>query len=256
MAVFRATLAYDGTDFHGWARQPGLRTVQGAVEDVLGRLLGERPATSVAGRTDAGVHAEGQVVSFPGPSDLDPARVQRAVNAILGPEVVALEVRPAPGGFDARHSATGREYRYVVDTGPVPSPFTARFVWHRPGELVLAAMRRASADLVGEHDFASFCRAPGSEGSTVRRLRRLSVSARDGVVTVRAEADAFLQQMVRSLVGTLVMVGEGRAEPASMPEVLAARTRSAAGQVAPPHGLTLVRVRYGRGVGGRRRLLD
>ncbi len=246
MAVFRATLAYDGTDFHGWARQPGIRTVQGVVEDVLVRLLGELPATSVAGRTDAGVHAEGQVLSFRGPSDLDPSRVQRAVNAILGPEVVALDVRPAPERFDARHSATGREYRYAVDTGAVPSPFTARFVWHRPGALRPGAMRRAAADLVGEHDFASFCRAHGSEASTVRRLRRLTVSVRGDVVTVRAEADAFLHQMVRSLVGTLVRVGEGRADPASMPDVMAARNRSAAGQLAPPHGLTLVRVRYGR----------
>jgi tRNA pseudouridine38-40 synthase len=219
--------------------------VQGVLEEVLGRLLDEPPDTSVAGRTDAGVHAEGQVVSFRGPPRLDPARVQRSVNAILGPEVVALDVRRAPEGFDARHSATGREYRYVLDTGPVPSPFTARFVWHRPGSLRVGAMRRAAAGLVGEHDFASFCRAPESGGSTVRRLRRLSVSMRSDLVTVRAEADAFLHQMVRSLVGTLVRVGEGRVDPLSMPEVLAARTRSAAGQVAPPHGLTLVRVRYG-----------
>jgi tRNA pseudouridine38-40 synthase len=255
VAILRATLAYDGTDFHGWARQPGVRTVQGVVEDVLGRLLGERPATSVAGRTDAGVHAEGQVVSFAGPSGLDPARVQRAVNAILGPEVVALDVRRAPAGFDARYSATGREYRFVLDTGLVASPFTARFVWHRPGPLRPGAMRRAAADLVGEHDFASFSRAPTSGGSTVRRLRRLTVSAHGDLVTVRAEADAFLHQMVRSLVGTLVAVGEGRADPTSMPDVLAARNRSAAGQVAPSHGLTLVRVRYGRRVGGGR-LLD
>jgi tRNA pseudouridine38-40 synthase len=245
MAVFRATLAYDGTAFHGWARQPGIRTVQGVLEDVLGRLLDQPPDTSVAGRTDAGVHAEGQVVSFRGPPRLDPARVQRSVNAILGPEVVALDVRRAPEGFDARHSATSREYRYVLDTGPVPSPFTARFVWHRPGALRVGAMRRAAAGLVGEHDFASFCRAPESGGSTVRQLRRLSVSVRSDLVTVRAEADAFLHQMVRSLVGTLVRVGEGRVDPLSMPEVLAARIRSAAGQVAPPHGLTLVRVRYG-----------
>jgi tRNA pseudouridine38-40 synthase len=244
MRVIRVLLAYDGTGFHGWARQRGVRTVEGVLEDVLGRLLGgEKPRLSVAGRTDTGVHAEGQVASFAAPDSLDPERVQRAVNGILAPEVVVRSARPAPTGFDARHSATSREYRYRIETAPVPNPFTARFVWHRPGPLRVGDMRRAARDLVGEHDFASFCRAP-QRGGTVRHLRRLSVASGPDGVQIRAVAYGFLHQMVRSLTGTLVAVGEGRIEPDGMPAILAARDRAAAGPVAPPHGLTLMRVRY------------
>ena len=246
MAVIRLLIAYDGTGFRGWARQPRLRTVQGCLEDVLALMVPDPVRLSVAGRTDAGVHAEGQVASFEGPEGLDPGRVQRAINARLGPEIVVREARRAPEGFDARRSATGREYVYRIDTAPVSSPFTARFVWHRPGSLSLRPMRAAARLLEGEHDFASFCRAPNLPMSTVRSLRRLAVSSRGDVVEVRARADGFLHQMVRSLVGTLVAVGEGRIEPGSIPAILEARTRAAAGPVAPPQGLTLVRVLYGR----------
>jgi tRNA pseudouridine38-40 synthase len=247
MPVIRLDLAYDGTGFHGWARQRGVRTVEGALADGLARLLGSPPRLSVAGRTDAGVHADGQVASFPAPQELDPLRVQRALNGMLAPEVVVRSARRAPEGFDARRSATSREYLYRIDTGPLPDPFTARFVWHRPGGLSLSPMRRAARHLVGEHDFASFCRAPQPPGgSTVRRLERLSVSARAERLDIRAAANAFLHQMVRSLVGTLVAVGEDGMDPDSMRAILDARTRAAAGRVAPPHGLTLVRVRYAR----------
>ena len=239
-------LAYDGTDFRGWARQPRQRTVQGVLEEALHRVLREVPALSVAGRTDAGVHARGQVASFESAGGIDVERVRRTVNGILAPEVVVTSVGRAPAGFDARHSATAREYRYRVDVGPDPDPFTARFVWHRQGDLSLTAMRRAARHLVGRHDFASFGRVPEEQGaSTVRRLERLSVARSGDRVEVTARANAFLQQMVRSLVGTLVAAGEGRLEAHSMPQVLAARDRSRAGPVAPPHGLTLERVAYG-----------
>ena len=220
--------------------------MQGVIEDALARMLGNRPRLSVAGRTDAGVHASGQVASFAGPDDLDPARVQRMLNGVLAPEVVVLDARRAPAGFDARRSATRREYVYRIDTSPAPDPFTARFEWHRPARLPVATMREAARHLVGEHDFASFCRSPQPPSGTTRNLLRLAVTARGDRVEVRAEANAFLHQMVRSLAGTLVAVGDGRIAPDAMPEVLAARTRSAAGPIAPPHGLTLVRVRYGR----------
>ncbi len=246
MAVVRLTLAYDGTGFHGWARQPRLRTVQGALELALQRILREVPHLSVAGRTDAGVHAAGQVVSFPARDGVDPARLQRALNGMLAPELVVLDARSAPPGFDARRSATGREYRYRIDTGLLPDPFTARFVWQRPGPLTLGPMRRAARHLEGEHDFASFCRATKTPASTVRRLERLAVARRGDRVEVVARAGGFLHQMVRSLVGTLIAVGEGRLDPESMLEVLVARDRSRAGRVAPPHGLTLERVVYGR----------
>ncbi len=246
MSVIRLLIAYDGTDFRGWARQPEVRTVEGVVEDALGRLVGEPPHLSVAGRTDAGVHAWGQVASFPAPGHLDPDRVQRALNAMLAPEVVVRAARRAPAGFDARHSATSREYLYRIDTGPVPDPFDARYVWHRPGALGLAAMRTAAGHLAGDHDFASFCRNPGPPASTVRTLRTLAVASRGDRVDIRAVAPSFLQQMVRSLAGTLARVGDGGIDPDALQGILSARSRAAAGPIAPAHGLTLVRVRYGR----------
>jgi tRNA pseudouridine38-40 synthase len=242
--ALRLTLAYDGTGFRGWQRQRSQRTVQGVLEDALDRVLGGVPRLSVAGRTDAGVHARGQVLSFE--TDTAPDRIARALNGMLAPEVVVLDARVAPEGFDARFSATAREYRYRIDVGEVPDPFTARYVWHRPGEPALAEMRRAASLLVGEHDFASFCRRPLDDRHTVRDLERLSV-VRDGDrLEVAARADAFLHQMVRSLVGTLVAVGDGRIPAGAMRAVLEARDRSAAGPVAPAHGLTLERVIYGR----------
>ncbi|MEW6058981.1 MAG: tRNA pseudouridine(38-40) synthase TruA [Actinomycetota bacterium] len=240
------TLAYDGTGFRGWARQRGQRTVQGVLETALERSLRRVPKLSVAGRTDAGVHARGQVVSFPADDGLDIGRLQRGLNGMLAPEIVVLDARRAPEGFDARRSATAREYRYLIDVGPVPDPFTARFVWHRPGEPSLVRMRAAARVLVGEHDFASFCRAPQGGASTVRRLERLAVSRTGDRVEIGARANAFLHQMVRSLVGALVPVGDGRIEPGEMAAILAARDRSKTGPVAPPHGLTLERVVYGR----------
>jgi tRNA pseudouridine38-40 synthase len=243
VSVIVLVLAYDGTGFRGFARQPGQRTVEGALTVALEPVLGRRPELSVAGRTDAGVHAEGQVVSFP--ADRDPGSVRRAVNGILAPEVVVLRARRTHDGFDARRLATAREYRYRIRTAETPDPFTARFEWHRPGTYRLAAMRGAARALEGERDFASFCRRPPDGRSTVRTLHRLAIRREGPLLEVRARADGFLHQMVRSLVGTLVAVGEGRMEPAAIPAVLAARDRSAAGPVAPAVGLTLVSVTYG-----------
>jgi tRNA pseudouridine38-40 synthase len=246
MTIVRLALAYDGTGFRGWARQRGQRTVQGVLEAALQLVLGEAPRLSVAGRTDAGVHARGQVASFRVGGAADLERVQRSVNRMLAPEVVITDVRVAPEGFDARFSASARVYRYRIDTGPFPDPFSAQFVWHRPGELSLVRMRAAARPLVGEHDFASFGRPHQAGGPTVRRLERLTMTRRGERVEVLVRGNAFLHQMVRSLVGTLVAVGEGRTDPESLPRILAARDRSKAGQLAPSHGLTLERVVYGK----------
>jgi tRNA pseudouridine38-40 synthase len=246
MTVVRLDLAYDGTNFHGWARQPGVRTIQGELEQALHRMFDGSPQLSVAGRTDAGVHAAGQVASFSASGRPDAGRIQRSLNAMLAPEVVVLSARLMPDGFDARHSATGRQYLYRINAGPVPDPFEARFVWHHPSSLSARRMRSAALLLRGEHDFGSFCRSPKLPMGTVRTLRRLSVSRRGDRLDIRAVADGFLHQMVRSLAGTLVAIGEGRIDPEAVPSILAARNRAAAGPVAPPHGLTLVSVVYGR----------
>jgi len=246
--VVRLLLAYDGTGFRGWAaqRDPSIRTVEGELSAAIERIVNERIELSVAGRTDAGVHARGQVTSFSAMTSLAPERIRDAVNAMLGPELVVRRASDAPAWFDARFSATAREYRYVIATGDVADPFTARYVWHRPGPLHVPSMRRACAALVGEHDFASFCRNPGRGRSTVRDLHRVAVRRDGDLVALTFRANAFLHQMVRSLVGTLVMVGTGRLGPDAVGAILAARDRSAAPQIAPPHGLTLERVIYGR----------
>jgi tRNA pseudouridine38-40 synthase len=243
--IVRLGLAYDGTSFRGWARNSGQRTVEGVLSDALGRVLGAPPKLSVAGRTDAGVHARGQVASFVADDDVDLERLQRSINGMLAPEVVAEDVRRAPVGFNARFSATAREYRYRINVGPWPNPFEARFVWHRPGALALAPMRKAARTLLGEHDFASFCRRPQS-GGTVRRLERLSIARVGERVEISAQANAFMHQMVRALVGSLVAVGDGRLDTGAVREILVARDRARTPQMAPAHGLTLECVIYGR----------
>ena len=246
MRAIRLTLAYDGTGFRGWARQPdpSIRTIEGVVAAELEDVLREPVKLSVAGRTDAGVHARGQVASFVTESSVEPARLQKALNGALAPDVVVVDAGYAPDGFDARFSAKSREYAYRIDEARLPDPFTARFVWHRPGHLRLGPMREAAHLLVGEHDFTSFCRHPGGDRSTVRDLQRLIVARQGDVLTIRALANAFLHRMVRSLVGTLVAVGEGKVEAGAMPEILAARDRAAAARPAPARGLTLERVRF------------
>jgi tRNA pseudouridine38-40 synthase len=219
--------------------------VEGVLSDALARVLGDTPKLSVAGRTDAGVHARGQVASFVADDDVDLERLERSVNGMLAPEIVAWDVRRAAEGFDARFSATAREYRFRIGMGPWPDPFEARFVWHRPGSLAVSPMREAARTLLGEHDFASFCRRPPS-GGTIRRLERLSIARVGDRLEITARANAFLHQMVRALVGTLVAVGDGRLEPTEVARILAARDRGRTPQMAPAHGLTLERVIYGR----------
>ncbi len=246
--TLRLLLAYDGTTFRGWAaqRDPTLPTVEGAIAEVLASVLREPVRLSVAGRTDAGVHARGQVASFSTERDVASTRIRDALNGRLAPAIVCREARAAPPGFDARFSASAREYRYRIDSGPVPDPFTARFVWHREGALDVRAMRAAARHLVGEHDFTSFCRHPGHGRPTTRDLQRVSVVAVGERVELGFRANAFLHQMVRALTGTLVLVGGGKLAPADVRRLLRARDRAGTGNLAPARGLTLERVVYGR----------
>jgi tRNA pseudouridine38-40 synthase len=242
----RLVVAYDGLPFSGFARQRGRLTVQGELERVLSELAGEPLETGGAGPTDAGVHARGQVVHADVPGRLDPEKVRRALNAAAGPAIVVREAEWAAEGFDARFSARRRTYVYRVDDSGGPDPLTRGFVLAWPHPLDLERMRSAAEPLIGEHDFASFCRRrPGS--STHRRLRSVGVRRVRGLVEVRLVADAFCWQMVRSIVGYLLTVGDGRRDPAGTLEVLASGDRSMAGDVAPPHGLVLESVGYPRG---------
>ncbi|MGH2688246.1 MAG: tRNA pseudouridine synthase A, partial [Actinomycetota bacterium] len=193
---------------------------------------------------DAGVHALGQVMSFRRAEPVgDIPSVWRSVNAIVGPAIAVQGFEEASEGFDARFSAVARTYEYMILARRVPDPFSRHTAWHHESPLDVAAMARAGAHLVGEHDFRSLARV--EEGQVpVRTVELLQVEQEGHVVVVRVRANSFLQQMVRSIVGTLVKVGEGKADPDSLPQVLAARDRSAAGPVAPPHGLFLVSVDY------------
>jgi tRNA pseudouridine38-40 synthase len=246
--TLRIDLAYDGTGFHGWAaqRDPSIRTVEGVLTAALTEILREPVSLSVAGRTDAGVHAQGQVASLRTSSPRTPDQIRAFLNGMFAPEIAVLSVTDVPDRFDARFSASAREYRYRIDVGDAPDPFTGRFTWHRPGNLDVAAMRRAAAPLVGEHDFASFCRHPGPGRPTVRHLQRLTVGRTGDTVRIGLRANAFLHQMVRIIVGTLVRVGDGRMPEGDPRTILALRDRSRAPRAAPPSGLTLERVVYGR----------
>ncbi len=246
----RLDLAYDGSDFAGWATQPGLRTVQQTVEDALTLVLRLAvPARlTVAGRTDAGVHARGQVAHFDVPvaswaAVADPVR---ALAGLLPQDVRLRAAAPAPAGFDARFSALSRRYAYRICDDPAgPDPLRRHEVlWHRRGRLDTGRLGEASAALAGLHDFAAFCRSRDS-GTTIRTLLALSWSREpDGVVVATVEADAFCHSMVRSLVGALVPVGEGR-RPVSWPaELLAGAARDPSVHVVGPHGLTLEEIRY------------
>ena len=243
MPTYRLDLAYDGSGFHGYARQPDVRTVQGELEAVLARIL-EPVDTVVAGRTDAGVHARQQVVSFSTGKPVDPDRLARSLTKLLGPEIVVYASARAPDGFSARFSATSRTYRYRVLNTPFPDPLRRATSWHIGAPLDLAAMNRAAGHLVGEHDFASFCRR--REGaSTVRTVLSAGWSARsDGILELEIAGTAFCLQMVRSIVAFSVEVGRGRIESDTTPQVLHARDRNQARGAAPPHGLVLWRVGY------------
>jgi tRNA pseudouridine38-40 synthase len=245
----RLDLSYDGTGFHGFAPNQGVTTVGGELAAALERVLGEPVRLTCAGRTDAGVHARSQVVTLDVPTGrVDEARLRRSLNSMLGPRVSVTGISTVPGDFDARFSARWRSYRYRVLTREVPDPFLASTAWWVPETLDVAAMQHAAQHLVGEHDFSSFCRRPaGPPGAClVRRVLRAAWMVEDEPDLLRFEiaATAFCHQMVRSIVGTLVEIGRGRSRVADLGAVLAARDRSAAGNIAPPHGLVLWAVGY------------
>lgn len=236
-------VAYDGTDLRGFARQPAVRTVQGEIERCLSELLRAQVRTVGAGRTDRGVHAFGQTVSFEAPDGTEPEWVMRRLNRRLAPEIAVRAAAAVPARFDARFSARSRTYEYRLYRGPAPDPFLDRFALHVPGRLDLRAMRAAARALVGERDFASFCRAEGRP--TTRCVRSLSIgTAVPGRVVFRIRADSFCQQMVRSIAGTLLAVGGGGRAPEDVERILAARSRAAAPPVAPPKALHFMAVEY------------
>lgn len=242
MPTYRLDLAYDGTDFHGFARQPDLRTVQGELEEALAHHTGP-VETAVAGRTDKGVHATGQVVSFTSDAELEVDRVARSLNSQLSDGIAVLGLVRVDDGFHARFSATARAYRYDIVNRPVADPLRARTAWHVGEPLDLELMNQASAVLVGEHDFASFCRKAEGQ-STTRNVLWAGWQDWSHVVEFSVAANAFCHQMVRSIVALLVDVGRSRLPAADVAAIIAATDRNQARGTAPAHGLALVAVGY------------
>jgi tRNA pseudouridine38-40 synthase len=245
--VLKLTVAYDGTDFRGFAAQPEQRTVEGVLREVLERVVRrESLVLTCAGRTDSGVHAWGQVVSAPvGDADVDTDKIALAVTRQLGPEVVVRDAAVVDAPFDARRDAKWRTYRYTIVNRPAPDPFLARTAWWVPEQLDLSLLRLGTDPFLGEHDFATFCKKRAQPTTTVRRVLDANwVELGDGVLRFDITATAFCWRMVRSIVGTLVDVGVGKIRPGEILGILRARDRNAAGRVGAPQGLCLWEVGY------------
>ena len=255
MRTIKLLLAYDGTDYVGWQRQARGRSIQGELEQALAEIEGRQVTVVGAGRTDAGVHALGQVASVRLAHRIETHVLVRAINAKLPPAIRLLAARPAAAGFHARYAALRKTYRYHLTAGPVASPFTRRYAWHVREPLDVDAMREAAVRLLGRHDFAAF-RAVGTEvASTVRTMHSVAFepgchafpapsAAPSPMLTISVVGDGFLRHMVRIVVGTLVEVGAGRVQASGMRAIVASRARERAGPTAPPQGLFLVAVDY------------
>jgi tRNA pseudouridine38-40 synthase len=248
MRNLKLVLSYDGTEFSGWQVQPGAATVQGALALAIGRVTGENIQPQGSGRTDAGVHALGQVASFDTQSPIPPENLVVALNDILPGAIRVLEATEVPGEFHARKSARGKTYRYRMYRGAICSPFIARYVWHYPYPLDEDQMQEVAGMIVGEHEFTSFAAVDPERGreemSNVRQIFSSSWERQSDEFVYTVRGNGFLHHMVRNLVGTFVLAGKGALRAPDLTRILEARSRSAAGATAPASGLCLVNVEY------------
>lgn len=241
---YRVVLAYDGTDYAGWQEQAAEQTIQGCFEEVLGALNGSRVVAHAAGRTDAGVHAEGQVVSIEVRRDWEPSSLLRALNGNLPRDIRVLEVEPASDDFHARYHARGKTYRYRIITSRIMNPFQIRYAWHYPFRLDEARLHEELGHLLGTHDFKAFTVSSCEVRTTVRTLTGVSVDRDGDRLEIGFSGSGFLRYQVRTMVGALVEMARGRLSINSMPELIARRDRTLAGAAAPARGLTLMKVEY------------
>lgn len=250
MRNFKVTVAYDGTNYHGFQKQrnTGLATIQGILEDKLSRLAGQPVKVTGAGRTDAGVHARGQVINFKVRGWTIPAdRIPCALNRVLPPDIVAVDAREADGDFHARFMARSKTYSYTIFNNRLPSPFYRLYSYHVSRSLDLHAMQAAAGLLTGEHDFKAFQAAGSSVKNTVRNLYSCQVTFGE-FIRIYFKADGFLYKMVRNIVGTLLEAGYGKIEPGDVLSILNSGDRARAGPTAPAHGLCLETVEYDHGI--------
>ena len=245
MFTYRMLIEYEGTRYHGWQFQPGLITVQGAIEKGLEVLCKHPVRIIAAGRTDAGVHATGQVASFRTETLLDLTRILRSLNALTPRDISILDFKPAPDGFNARSWATGREYRYWILNREPPCSLRRRFYWHVRRPLDVSAMQQALERLVGQHDFASFKAADCASKTSVRILSRACCKTHpDGGLEFVFYANGFLKSMIRAIIGTIHQIGQGAIQPQEMTRILESCDRNHAGPSAPAQGLIFTRVDY------------
>jgi len=235
---------YDGTNYHGWQIQPSGETIQAVLEKAVAAFLGQSTRVTAAGRTDAGVHALGQVVNFFCDREFDRHRIRRALNALTPGDIAIKEVERVPDSFDARRDGRSRVYEYRILNRAAPSPFYLTTALHVHDALDVDAMKGAIRFLEGEHDFSSFQAAGCDAVHAVRKVYRTSLDQRGELLVYTIEATAFLRHMVRNIVGTLLEVGRGQRSPSSFAELLEAKDRTKAGPTAPPHGLFLMEVKY------------
>ena len=239
----KITLEYDGTDFHGWQVQPGLRTVQGCLEEALTKIMGTAVRVTASGRTDAGVHALAQTVHCDVPRDIPPENIGMGLNSTLPRDVRVTRCQSVEGSFHARFHARSKVYRYLILNRRTPTALMRNRVWHIREPLEIQAMRAAARHLKGKRDFAAF-KSSGEDTSTVREMRRLHIVKDGDFVILTYEADGFLKHMVRNITGALVEVGKGRLAPVDVKRLLADGSRDDAPRKAPAQGLTLVEVHY------------
>jgi tRNA pseudouridine38-40 synthase len=244
MKNLKFTLSYDGTDFNGWQTQPGYRTVQDVLEQAIAAVTGARPHANASGRTDAGVHAVGQVVNFYADTRLTPETLARAVNAHLPDDVAIRDAAEVSQSFDANKDAVRKLYRYVIHDSPVPDPFLRRYAAPSKHRLDAEAMAQASRVLIGRHDFHSFETDWPNRMSSVRTINHLTVNRAGDYIWIDVEADGFLYNMVRAIAGTLMNVGRGFWPESKVAEILTAEDRTEAGPTAPACGLFLMWVTY------------
>jgi len=244
MRNIKLTIEYDGTGYHGWQIQPNVLTIQGTIEGKLAQITGEAVRLVASGRTDTGVHAMGQVAHFKTHSSLDVLSFLKALNSLLPEDIRVKDVEEVDEAFHARFSAKGKVYEYRIFNGEFPSPFHRHFSWFVPAKLDLASMREAAMKLRGRHDFSSFCSTGSDHSSPLREIYAIDVGMRGDFIIIQVEANAFLKQMVRNIVGTLVEVGRQKLTPSQFGDILKARDRRRAGIPAPAQGLFLVGVDY------------
>jgi tRNA pseudouridine38-40 synthase len=244
MRNLKLTIQYDGTEYAGWQSQRNARAIQDVIEDALKAILGEKVRLVGAGRTDAGVHAAGQVANFKTTSPLDAQSIKNALNSTLPDDIRVSRIKDVPRGFNAMLDARSKVYRYTIVTDDILDPLIRNYALRATHDLDLALMRRAARHLIGRHDFTSFQTKGDGKADVVKRVKRIGVKNRGKTIYIEVEADAFLRNMVRNIVGTLMEAGRGKFKPADVRSALLARDRKVAGPTAPAKGLCLVAVNY------------